>query len=349
MLKIKNRKLSNNSKAFLIAEIGINHNGDLNNAFDLIDAAVDAKCDAVKFQTFDVETMVHESAQLADYQKKFSKTNQKKMLSKYQLSYQEFFKIRSYCNKKKIIFLSTPFDVKSADFLNKIVSAFKISSGDNDNYILLEHIKKFNKPIFLSLGMTSNHEIKRILNDIKMNKSKLAIMHCISEYPTELKNSQIGVINELKKYGYLVGFSDHTIGIEASLGAICLGAKIIEKHITLDNSMKGPDHRASLNVKDLKNFVNKLRIMENIIRVKKRNVTKLEHKTKLIAKKSLFINKNIKKNHKILKVDLIPMRPLKNGIAVCNYKKIINKRIKKNLLKNEQLKLNNLKWAKKIL
>ena len=154
------------------------------------------------------------------------------MLSKYQLSYQEFFKIRSYCNKKKIIFLSTPFDVKSADFLNKIVSAFKISSGDNDNYILLEHIKKFNKPIFLSLGMTSNHEIKRILNDIKMNKSKLAIMHCISEYPPDLKNSQIGVINELKKYGYLVGFSDHTIGIEASLGAICLGAKIIEKHIT---------------------------------------------------------------------------------------------------------------------
>ena len=343
MFKIKNRKLDSKKKAFIVAEIGVNHNGDIKKAFKLIDAAVRAKCDAVKFQTFDVDTMVHKSAGLAEYQKKFTNTNQKKMLKKYELSYENFLIIKKYCDKKKIIFLSTPFDIKSADFLKNLVPAFKISSGDNDNYLLIEHIKKFKKPIILSLGMTNHKEIYKILKDIKLNKSKLALLHCISEYPTLLKNSQLGVINELKKTGHIIGFSDHTIGYEASLGAICLGAKIIEKHITLNNEMVGPDHKASLNIKHLKDFVKKLRTMEDLVKFQKRKITKNEFKTKLIAKKSLFFKEKIYKNQKIKKKNLIPMRPFKNGIPISDYKKILNKKIKKENIEYQQIKLKDIK------
>ncbi len=342
MFKIKNKKFYKNSKAFIIAEIGINHNGNLKKAFRLIDAASLAGCDAVKFQTFDVDTMVHESAELANYQKKFTSNNQKNMLRKFQLSYQDFIKIKKYCDKKRIIFLSTPFDIKSANFLSKLVPAFKISSGDNDNLILLNHIKKFDKPIILSLGMMNENEIKEIIKKIDISKSKLSLLHCISEYPTNLSDSQLGAIKELKKLRYTVGFSDHTIGFEASIGAICFGAQIIEKHITLDNKMKGPDHLASLNIKHLKKFVDTLRTMEKLRDFRKRKITIEEIKTKNIAKKSIFINKDISKYQKINKKDLIPMRPLKNGIPVQNFNEVINKKIKKKISKYYQIKFRDL-------
>jgi sialic acid synthase SpsE len=343
MLKIKNIKLNSDEKAFIIAEIGINHNGDLKKAYKLIDAAVLAKCNAVKFQTFDVDTMVHESAEPANYQKKFTSKNQKKMLKEFQLSHKDFLKLKKYCDKKKIIFLSTPFDLNSANFLKDLVPAFKISSGDNDNLILLKHIKKFNKPVILSLGMMNKLEIKNIIKKIKFKKNKLVLLHCISEYPTKLSNTQLGVITELKKTGYLVGFSDHTVGFEASIGAVCLGAKIIEKHITLDNKMRGPDHAASLNVKDLKNFVETLRIMENLINFKDRKITLEEIKTKKIAKKSLFTNKLLNKYEKIKISNLIPMRPYNNGIPVIKLDLILNKKIKKKLRKFHQIKIKDLK------
>ncbi len=342
MFKIKNIKFNKNTNAFIIAEIGINHNGYLKNAFKLIDAASTAKCNAVKFQTFDVDTMVHESAELANYQKKFTSNNQKKMLKKYQLSYKDFIKIKKYCDRKRIIFLSTPFDIKSANFLKNLVPAFKVSSGDNDNLILLNHIKKFKKPIILSLGMMNNSEIKEILKKLNIKKNKLSILHCISEYPTKLSDSQLGVIKELKKFGYIVGFSDHTVGFEASIGAICFGAQIIEKHITLDNKMKGPDHLASLNVKDLKKFVDTLRTMEKLRDFKKRSITSEEVKTKFIAKKSIFINKNLSKHQKINLKDLIPLRPLKHGISIKDLDKIINKKVKKNIGKLYQIKFKDL-------
>ena len=343
MFKINNIKFSKAQKAFIIAEIGINHNGDIKKAYKLIDAASNANCNAVKFQTFDVETMVHESAKPAEYQKKFTSDNQKVMLRKFQLSYKNFIMIKKYCDKKKIIFLSTPFDIKSANFLKNLVPAFKISSGDNDNLILLEHIKKFNKPIILSLGMMSKIEIQNIIQQIDINKSKLSLLHCISEYPTKLSDTQLGVITELKKTGYVVGFSDHTVGFEASIGAICLGAQIIEKHITLDNRMKGPDHMASLNVKDLKKFVETLRNMERLRDFRNRKITPEEIKTKRIAKKSLFINKIKNKFDNINKSDLIPMRPLTNGIPVKDFKLVINKKIKKKLTKFYQIKLKDFK------
>ena len=191
--------------------------------------------------------------------------------------------------------------------------------------------------------MMNESEIKNIIKIININKHKLSLLHCISEYPTKLTDTQLGVITELKITGYVVGFSDHTIGFEASIGAICFGAQIIEKHITLDNNMKGPDHMASLNIKDLKNFVEILRTMENLRDFRKREITPEEIKTKDIAKKSLFIKKSKKKFDNIKKSDLIPMRPFKNGIPVMDFKLIINKKIKKKVSKFHQIKFKDFK------
>ena len=243
--------------------------------------------------------------------------------------------------RQKDYFFINAFDIKSANFLKNLVPAFKISSGDNDNLILLNHIKKFKKPIILSLGMMNNNEIKEILKKLSIKKNKLSILHCISEYPTKLSDSQLGVIKELKKFGYIVGFSDHTVGFEASIGAICFGAQIIEKHITLDNKMKDLI-TLPLNVKDLKKFVETLRTMEKLRDFKKRSITSEEVKTKFIAKKSIFINKNLSKNKKIKIKDLIPLRPLKNGIPIKNIDKIINKKIKKKISKLYQIKFKDL-------
>ena len=342
MFKIKNTKFNKNTKAFIIAEVGINHNGDIKKAFKLIDAASKAKCNAVKFQTYDVETMVHQSAETAKYQKIFSSKNQKSMLKKFQLRNTDFIKIKNYCDKKKIIFLSTPFDIKSANFLRNLVPAFKISSGDNHNYILINHLKKLNKPLILSLGMVNKDEINKILKKINIKKNKLSLLHCISEYPTKLGDSQLGIIKELRKFGYIVGFSDHTVGFEASIGAICFGAQIIEKHITLDNKMKGPDHLASLNIKDLKKFVETLRTMEKLRDFKNRKLTYEEKKTKEIVKKSIFINKNLSKNHKLKKEDLIALRPLKNGIPIQEIDKILGKKINKKIYKLYQLQFKDV-------
>lgn len=343
MYKSKYKKFYfNKNKVFIIAEAGINHNGSLKNAYKLIDSAAEAGCDAIKFQTFDVDTMVHKSAELANYQKKYEKNNQKTMLKKYQLSFANFIKIKKYSEKKKIIFLSTPFDLKSANFLKNKIPIFKISSGDNDNFILIDHIKKFNKPIILSLGMLNDREVKKIIKNLKINKKKLFLLHCISEYPTDLSKTQMGYIKTLIKRGFNVGFSDHTIGFEASIVAICFGAKIIEKHITLKNNMKGPDHKASLNVKDLKKFVNTLRIIEKLNKFNNKFITIEENNTKKIAKKSLFLKRKINRFNVLKSSDLIPMRPLKNGISAMNYKKILGKKVRYKKNKFDQLHYKDL-------
>ena len=258
MLKIKNFKISNNSKIFTIAEIGINHNGSIKNAIKLINFAKEAGFSAVKFQTYDVDEMLKENTKLAHYQKQTKFSNMKSLLKKNSLNYEQFSKLNNFCRKKNITFLSTPFDVKSALFLNKLnVPAFKISSGDLNNFYLLSVIKKFKKPIIISSGMALKKMSNKQLNSSILTK-KLAILHCVSDYPTEIKNSYLSNINDLKSLGYTVGFSDHTIGIEASCSAVSLGARIIEKHITLDRKMIGPDHRSSLECEKLKNFISKI-------------------------------------------------------------------------------------------
>ena len=253
MFRIKNYNISVNSRIFSIAEIGINHNGSMNKAIKLINYAKEAGFNAVKFQTYDVDEMLKDDTRLANYQRKTNFNNMKSLLRKYNFNHQQFSKLNNYCKKKNILFLSTPFDVKSALFLNKLkVPAFKISSGDLNNFYLLSIIKKFNKPIILSSGMALKKDVEKSIKFLKLSRSKLAILHCVSDYPTEIKNSYLSNIKSLKSLGYTVGFSDHTIGIESSCSAVSLGAKIIEKHITLNRKMTGPDHYSSLECNKLK-------------------------------------------------------------------------------------------------
>ena len=228
-MKIGNRKISETNSPFIIAEIGINHNGKISNAIKLIDKAAEARCDAVKFQTINTSKLMINNAPLAKYQKNNKFKSMNLLINKFNLSNPDFITIKNYCKKKKIIFMSTPFDEDSAIFLNKInVPAFKISSTDCDNIFLINLVKKFNKPIILSTGMTTFKEIKKIIKTIKLKKTKLALLHCISDYPTKLEETKLGTINEIKKMGYQIGFSDHSIGFTASIAAIAIGASIIE-------------------------------------------------------------------------------------------------------------------------
>ena len=254
-IKINNKIISKNSSIFTVAEIGINHNGVFNRAIKMIDYAKDAMFDAVKFQTFVPDLMLKKNTSLANYQKKTGYGNQFEMLKKNSLTFDEFEKLSKYCKKKKIIFLSTPFDIKSANFLKKLnMPAYKISSGDNDNYLLLDHIKNFDKPIILSTGMIDTKNLKKTLNHLKLRKNKLLLTHCVSSYPTNLRDSYLSNILTLKKLPYLYGYSDHTIGDQAIFCSISLGIKLIEKHITLDKYDNGPDHYCSMECKDLKKF-----------------------------------------------------------------------------------------------
>ncbi len=343
-MKILDKEISTKHSPFIIAEIGINHNGILSNAFKMIDYAVNAKCDAVKFQTINVNLLMTKNTPLAKYQKKTKFKSMNDLINKYNLDHSDFIKIKNYCKSKKIIFLSTPFDIESAIFLNKInIPAFKISSTDNDNIFLIETIKKFKKPIILSTGMTNINELKKILKTIKFQKDKLAILHCISDYPTDINQSKLGSIDQIKKFGYQVGFSDHTIGSVAAAAAVTKGAAIIEKHITLDNDMEGPDHQASLECKYLSQFVKDLNDVKISVGENRNSVSTKENNTKKIAKKSIYFSKNLKKNHKIMKDDLVALRPRLQGVSPIDYKKIIGKRLKTSVKAESIFNYNKIK------
>ena len=334
MINIENTIISKKSKIYTIAEIGVNHNGLINNAIKMINFANEAGFNAVKFQTYDVNEMLTDRANLANYQKKTKFQNMKSMLKKYSLTFDQFNKLKAYCKRKRITFLSTPFDVKSAIFLNKInVSAFKISSGDLNNFHLLSKIKKFNKPIILSTGMAVEKNVVETINFLKLSKKRLAVLHCVSDYPTKIENSFLSNINHLKKLGYIVGFSDHTIGDVVSCSAVSLGAKILEKHITLNKNMNGPDHKSSMECKNLKEFIFKVQAINKSISYKKRKLTKEEFITQKVAKKSLYFSKNLEDNHVINFEDIVPLRPVENGISPEKFRHFIGKKIKRKVKK----------------
>ncbi len=343
-MKISNKKIGKNHKSFLIAEIGLNHNGSLLKAKKMINYAKDAGFDAVKFQTINPSLLMKKDTPLVKYQKKTKSKNMFDLISKYNFSKRDFINIKKYCDKKKIIFLSTPFDNESASFLNELnVPAFKISSSDNDNYLLLKKIKKFKKPIILSTGMINHKDLKKTLNFLKLNKNMISILHCISEYPTPVTRAQLNSITLLKKLKYNVGFSDHTIGNSSAISAITLGANIIEKHITLNRNMKGPDHASSIECRELKQFVKSIRDIEIMLKVKNRSLTKIENETKKLAKKSLYYLKDIKKDNIVKATDIIALRPKLNGISPTKITKILNKKITKDVFKNNLVKFNDFK------
>jgi len=250
----------------IIAEAGVNHNGKLNLAYKLVDVAKKCGADFVKFQTSIPELHISKFAQKANYQIKNTKKNesQLQMVKKMILSYKEFKKLKNYCTKRKIGFLSTPFDLKSINFLKSLkMKYFKIPSGEITNLPYLIKIAKLNKKIILSTGMANLTEVGKALDILTSNgtkKKNITVLQCNTEYPTPLRDANIKAMLSIKKiFKVNVGYSDHTEGIETSLGAVALGAKIIEKHITLSKRLSGPDHKASVSPEELKKLVQGIR------------------------------------------------------------------------------------------
>ena len=332
-------KLKKN-KTIIIAEAGINHNGNINLAKQLIDIASKAGADYVKFQSFDVDNMMLKNTKIASYQKRNLKNNitQYKMLKKYQLADSSHKELSKYSKKKKIKFLSTAFDEKSLRLLKKYkLDYIKIPSGEITNYPFLKQISKLKKKVLLSTGMATLVEIKQALKVLKKKKNDLTILHCTSDYPANLKDLNLNFIKRLKKFGYSVGYSDHSSSIITPSIAVSLGCKVVEKHFTLSKKLKGPDHIASLEPQELKQMINFVRETEKMLGSKNKVITKSEQKTKLLVRKSLVAKIDIKKGEIFNKKNIITKRP-GNGISPFEINKFIGKKSSKNFKKDQLIK-----------
>lgn len=327
--------LNNMKKScFIIAEAGVNHNGDINLAKKLVDVAVEAKVDAIKFQTFKAEKLVTKDAEKANYQKQITGSNetQYEMLKRLELSYEDHIQLFNYCKQKDIMFLSTPFDFDSVDMLEELgVGMYKVGSGDLTNMPLLKYIALKNKPIILSTGMADLGEIEEAIEWIReKGNSQITLLHCTSNYPTSYEDVNLNAMVTLKNAFHLpVGYSDHTAGIEVPVAAVAMAACIIEKHFTLDKEMDGPDHKASLNPQELKVMVRRIRNIEMAMGDGIKRCVQNEEEVRKVARKSIVVVKDILKGEKISESNIDIKRPEK-GIEpkyfneVVGYKAIVD-------------------------
>lgn len=333
----------NPNRTFVIAEIGVNHNNNISLAKKLIKNAKLAGADAVKFQTFKAENLVLPGTRKVKYQLNSSKDKEDhyQMIKKLELSYEDHKTLFKYCKKNKIIFLSTPYDVKSAKFLNKLgVRIFKTASADLIDYNLHNYLAKLKKPVIISTGMSSINDVKKTVQIYRKNKNfNIALLHCVSNYPCSLKSINLNVLNSLKKFGFIVGYSDHSDDILIPCLAVSAGSRIIEKHFTLKKNLKGPDHKASFNTRELKKMINQIRKTELVMGKKIKKIQPEELEMSKISKKSLYFNKNKKKGSKIKNTDLVSLRP-GLGINPFSINKLIGKKLKRDIKKNQIAKFN---------
>lgn len=304
---------------FIIAEAGDNHNGSLDLALKLVDKAVEAGADCVKFQTFVTENVISKFAEMAEYQKENTGTDESQfdMVKKLELSFDDFRYIKSYCEQKNIIFLSTPFDIDSIHFLQQIEIPFwKIPSGEINNLPYLEEIAKTGKDVILSTGMSTMDEIQCAITILKENGAgKITLLHCNTEYPTPFHDVNLRAMKTMhEKFQLPVGYSDHTKGIEVPIAAVACGAAVIEKHFTLDHNMEGPDHKASLEPDELKAMVCAIRNIEAAMGSAEKVPTESEKKNIEIARKSIVAKRKIVKGEVFTEENLAIKRP-GNGIS----------------------------------
>ncbi|MCL2424816.1 MAG: N-acetylneuraminate synthase [Oscillospiraceae bacterium] len=306
-------------KTLIIAEAGVNHNGCIKLAKKMIDEAKKAGVDYVKFQTFTPESLVSKRADKAEYQKKEtgSEENQLDMIRRLALSHDDFIELSVYCRQVDIKFLSTAFDLDSVEFLCDLnMSAWKIPSGEITNLPYLIKIASFNMPIILSTGMSNMQEVKDAVAVLKENGSgEITILHCTTEYPAPYVDVNLRAIEMIRnEIGVSVGYSDHTEGIEVSIAAVALGAKIIEKHFTLDKKMQGPDHKASLEPHELSDMVKAIRNIEKAMGSGEKVVSPSERKNIDVARKSIVAKCNITKGDVFTEKNIAAKRP-GNGVS----------------------------------
>ncbi|MGO4821866.1 MULTISPECIES: N-acetylneuraminate synthase [unclassified Flavobacterium] len=333
------------NKVIIIAEAGVNHNGDIKKAKLLIDVAVMAGVDYVKFQSFVANRLVSKEAKKAQYQSvnmNDGDDSQYNMLRKLELSHEDHLELLSYCSERNIQFFSTAFDVEGVKYLNDLgLSFFKIPSGEITNYPYLRAIALCGKPVIMSTGMCSEIEIKQamdVLLKFGLKKDNISILHCNTEYPTPMKDVNLKAMLSIQKtFGAQVGYSDHTLGIEVPIAAVAMGATIIEKHFTLDRTLPGPDHVASLEPEELKAMVKAIRNIELALSGNGQKMpSDSETKNISIARKSIHLSNNLSKGHVITEEDIISLRP-GDGISPMEWENIIGKKL--NADKNEFDKL----------
>ena len=281
---------------YVIAEIGVNHNNNIKISKKIIDFCVREKVDAVKFQTFNAETLALKNTPKVKYQlkSKNDKESHFMMLKKLELSKKDHKHLLNYCRKKGIDFISTPYDVESAKFLNSLnVDAIKVASADLTDNFLHEYLSKTNKKIIISTGMSNMSEIKDTLKIYKKKIHNVSLLHCVSNYPCSFSSLNLNCLDNLKKFKCKIGFSDHSEGYMASMLAISKGAKIIEKHITLNNQLSGPDHKSSLDLKNFKIFLDKIRQANIILGDSKKALQKEERQMMRVSRKGLYFKNDL--------------------------------------------------------
>lgn len=311
----------------IIAEAGVNHNGSLSLAKNLADKAKEAGADYVKYQTFNPSNMVSKYAAKAEYQKQTtdSKQSQLDMLEELMLSYDEFVELKEYCGQIGIGFLSTSFDLDSTEFLTRLgCEIWKIPSGEVTNYPYLVDIARKHQPIILSTGMCDEEDIAAAIEVLKSNGAgKISLLHCTTEYPTPFEDVNLKAMCTMRDiFGLEVGYSDHTRGIEVPIAAVAMGAKIIEKHFTLDKNMKGPDHKASLEPDELKQMVDSIRNIEKALGSGNKRPAESEKKNIAIARKSIVAKTQIKKGELLTTENITTKRP-GDGISPMRWNEVI--------------------------
>ena len=330
---------SRKGKVFIIAEAGVNHNGDLQLAKRLIDEAAKAGADAVKFQTFKAEKIVCKNAEKADYQKETTgkSESQFEMLKKLELTEEMHSQLLTYCKEKDILFLSTPFDEESVDYLTGLgMDIMKIPSGEITNYPYLRKMAQTGKRVILSTGMSDIEEVKAAVAVLKeYGCIDIAVLHCNTEYPTPYEDvnlkAMLTLCNEL---GIEVGYSDHTKGIEIPIAAVAMGAKIIEKHFTLDKTMEGPDHKASLEPRELKEMISAIRNVEVALGDGVKVPSASEQKNTAIARKSIVAKCKIEKGQIFTEENLTTKRP-GTGISPMRWNEIIGTVAQRSYIEDE--------------
>lgn len=329
------------SKTYIIAEAGVNHNGDFELAKRMIFEAKNAKVDAIKFQTFIAKNLVSSYAPMAEYQKQAtgSLETQQQMLEKLELSFEQFTLLKKYASELEIDFLSTPFDEDSIEFLKTFnMPYWKIPSGEITNLPYLIKLEQTKTPIILSTGMSTMEEIENALKVFhEYNPKDIIILHCNTEYPTPYKDVNLYAMKTLQKhFNVTVGYSDHTQGIEVAVAAVALGAQVIEKHFTLDKKMTGPDHKASLDPNELSDMVKSIRHIEDALGNGEKKPSESETKNIVIARKSIVAKKKIKKGDIFSEANITTKRP-GDGISPMEWFQIIGRPANRDYLGDEKI------------
>ncbi len=330
-------------KIFIIAEAGVNHNGSLETAMRLIDAAVKAGADAVKFQTFKAENLVCKDAGKAAYQMETTdrEESQLAMLKKLELTSDMHEQLMSYCREKEIMFLSTPFDMDSLHYLVGCgMPIVKVPSGEITNYPLLREVGKTERSVILSTGMSTLDEVKAALVVLRENGTReITVLHCNTEYPTPYADVNLKAMLTLKdELGVSVGYSDHTEGIVVPVAAAALGATVIEKHFTLDKTMEGPDHKASLEPGELREMVSAIRNIEMALGDGRKEPSQSEQKNIAVARKSIVAKHDIARGEVFTEDNLATKRP-GTGISPMNWNAIIGKKAKRDFQTDELIEI----------